>query len=140
MKKSLIYILAGAAVVGVIAYFYATADRKRKREVDAQQQAAAATGVLPKFKGFNSGLLLNTSSRQAVAEVTALQMMINAYYNGARTVGVTGIFDAQTKEAVKDIIGKNSTTLNEFRFQYLIKERGERVADDIFRSITQTGK
>ena len=140
MKKSLIYIVAGVAVLGVAAYIYA-ASRKRNQAVAAQQQAAATgAGQPPKFKGFNFNLLLNSSAKQVVAEVTALQMMINAYYNGSRVIPVNGVYDAATKAAVKDIIGKTSTTLHEFRYEYLVKERGERVADNIFQSITQTGK
>jgi hypothetical protein len=152
MKNSaLILGVAGlVAGLGVLSYMEVRRHRKQAATESNMRQIAAAGVPLAqqKFAGFRFTENLNEMTKNAVPEIVALQHMINAYYvqhminayyGGTETIAITGIYDTATQSAVKDITRKYSTSLKEFNFQFLIKKRGEIVANDLLTSITITG-
>ena len=144
MKNTSLYIIGGftfAALAGIAVYEWRKNNGKAAALASNNQMIAdsGTTPSLMKFKGFNFDLLLNENTKRAVAEVTALQREINAYYGGSQSIDVTGVFDTQTKNAVNDIVGKTETSLTEFNFKYLAKKRGQKAATDLISSMTITG-
>lgn len=142
MKKTLIYLAAG---FGAAALLIISVAEYRKRH--GVTQLTTGRDYLPvsdknsytakTFGSFNYNLLLNADTSNAEPEITALQMLINAYYGGTpASISVTGTWTQQTENAVQDITGKSTTNLYEFRYFYFDPQRGDDAATAIFQSLT----
>lgn len=84
----------------------------------------------------NFQLNLNTGVKNANAEITVLQTLINDYH-GTNVLIVNGNFDGNTKQEVRRITGKFATTLWEFMYIYYIPKKSERRALDIIEELKQ---
>jgi hypothetical protein len=141
MKKLPFYIAVGIAVAAVSAFVIMEL-RRRTQPLTPESIPHGPdylfndqSNAVQTFKGFNLRTALNKRTKNATAEITALQHMINAYY-GTNTLAATGQFDTPTANAVRDIEGKSTTNLYEFIYFYLVPHRGLDQANTILQSLT----
>lgn len=134
--KKLPTILIFTVIASVLGALLIEAIRRRTTAitVDPDILGDDSAAVLT-FRNFNYNKLLNANAVHAEPEITALQHLINAYYDEPVLV-VTGRYDAATKEAVINITGKASTNLYEFRYLYFVPKRGDTLAGEILKSLT----
>lgn len=135
MKKLPIYLLITVALSVAGAFLIDWLRRRNEAGEPVLMANGEALEPAPTFKNFNYNKLLNARSVQAVPEITALQYLINDYY-GEPVLTITGTFDDATLSAVKDITGKASTNLWEFRYMYHAPKKGDKAAAAILEALT----
>lgn len=134
MKKATIFILS--SVVLALAALYVISlfvdDKKNpwvKLGLGKSDDANKTITLAPKdYTGVKKQVILSREQTLYPDEIELLQRWINLYDN-ANTVLVNGIFDEFTETAVNRITGKTSTTLQEFRFVWLVNKRLDTEAD-----------
>ena len=140
MKKLPYFIVLTVAVSVIAAILLHFLCKKgscgKKRRVSSGKKISLTPRVSKKFKGFNQNLLLNADVPGAEAEITALQYLINSYY-GYNAVVITGVWDTDTADAVRNITGLSGVSLYQFRYYYYVQVRGNDAATAIFNHLTE---
>lgn len=88
------------------------------------------------FQSINGSAVLSKSATNSSNEIVVLQNYINAYL-GKMILTVNGQFDNETEQVLKQITGKSSISLYEFKQQYMsIRDGvGENKANEIYNTL-----
>jgi hypothetical protein len=134
MKRTNI-LIAGAAFAGlalaVYLYVMYRRDHHRPRRSHPSNSLANNIATMPQpFTGLNwyAPLYEGVKSWEAIA----LQKMLQ-YYDSS--VAVTGVISARDAEIIKDVTGRSTTNLNEFRYSYFSIRFTDEAAQKIFESV-----
>lgn len=94
----------------------------------------ANTVVMPKaYNNLKNQVTLHKGTMSMYSnEIEVLQRFINVY-PGVNPVPVTGVFDELTEAAVKQVTGKGVTTLQEFRYVWMVNKGLNLLADKIVK-------
>jgi hypothetical protein len=134
MKKLPFYIAIGIAVAAVAALVYSYFNNGKLPLFFGSNDVPDTPK--PVLKGYTDTIklnqLLSDDSKNTTNEIIVLQNILNAITPGSVTV--SGTYDTNTMKAVKDITGKESTSLYEILYINLAPKIGQNEANDLLHN------